>query len=293
MSQVVARDMTGSGAVSGIAESPKQVDNSNAGASVPEQTEAQSERFAALARQQKAQRSQQRVYEQQRQQFESERQAFAKERQELEQHKAELEQGRGWKQRIQSDPYGVLLESGLTADQVASLMLNQPNVADQHTTVLQRKVAELEAKLQKTDKTFQDTQEQQYQDAKKQIRNDVLMAVDADPAFETVKAMGAHDAVVELIEQTFTEDGRLMSVEEATAEVEEYLVQQALSIAGLGKIKSRLNPPAQVPQEPMKQQQVQKQGQTLSNRMVPQTTKSSSASERRQRAILAFQGKLS
>ncbi len=246
--------------------------------------EAISPKYAALARHQKALRHQQRTLEAQKQAFESERKTLS----------SELERSKSWQTRLTQDPYGVLLEAGLTADQVASLMLNQPNIEDQKMMMLQQELKSLKATQEQSETKFQKMQEQQYEDAKKQIRNDVLMLVDGSPELETIKAMNAQDAVVELIEQTFHSEGRLMTIEQASKDVEDYLVEEAMKLTQLSKIKSRFAQPQQNPQEAMKQPlQNQKPAlNTLSNRMVQSTTKPLSDKERKQRAILAFQGKL-
>ena len=241
-------------------------------------------KYAALAKHQKALRQQQVEIQEQRRAIEQERQL--------------IEQAKTFKQRLTQDPYGVMLEQGLTADQVAALMLQQPNPEDQKYSLLQQEMKAIKDAQEQARTEMQRVQEQQYEDAKKQIRNDVERLVSANDSFETIQTMGATEAVVALIEETFNSEGRLMDLEEAAREVEDYLVEEAMKIAQLKKIRAKFNPapdPQQVPQKTLTQQtplQTQQQLKTLSNRITETTARPMTQRERRERAILAFQGKL-
>jgi len=273
--------------------SDRHLDTSvDAPASTPEESlkkEVHDPRLERLARHQRAIREEQRLLQSERMRFEAERAAHSSERK-------VVEEAAAWKQRLTQDPYGVMLESGLTADQVASLMLNQPNPADQRVMLLEQKIAQLEAAQGKTLSKFDEVQQQQYEDAKKQIHHDVMATVNSDQSFETIKAMSAQDAVVDLIEATFKENGQLMSIQDAAQEVEEYLIEEAMKFTSLNKIKSRLNPVPPVAEEPLVQKQqpvLQKQMPTLTNRMVQSAaTHPLSDKERKSRAIAAFNGTL-
>lgn len=265
-------------------EAPKQTDT-NVSQEVQTTQEAPDPRLVALARQQKALRAQQRAKEQA---LASKEAAISAKEAEYQTHRQKAEQFDAWKQRLTQDPYSVMLESGLTADQVATLMLNQPNPADQRVLLLEQEIKALKAAQDQSSKKFDEVQTQQYEEAKKQIKNDVVLAVDGDSSFEAIKAMNAQDAVVELIAETFNTEGRLMTIDEAANEIENYLVEEASKIAQISKIRSKFTQPVQQVQ---KQIQPQKQSTTLSNRMV-QLAAPTSAKERRERAIAAFMGKL-
>jgi hypothetical protein len=283
MVTVTPTDMTGQSAVAPA----KQIDTVSSVETVatpqeapaPKQEDTMSPRLAALARQQKALRAQQRSVEEKSRAIEAQKQ--------------EIEQAKAWKQRLTTDPYGVFLEAGLTADQAATLLLNQPNTADQRVHLLEQEIKALKASQEQSTTKFDQVQKQQYEDAKKQIRTDVTLLVDGDKTFEAIKAMNAEEAVVELIEATFAQSNgqNLMTIEAAAQEVEDYLVDEALKFAKLNKVQSRLAP---VPTPNIQKQQAptQKQMPTLSNRMAPSTPSRSTDRERRERAILAFQNKL-
>lgn len=237
-----------------------------------------SPKFAALARQQKMLRQQQRQIEDARKAMEAERQ--------------EIEKAKSWKTRLTQDPYSVLLEAGLTSDKAAALMLQQPDPAAQQLHLLQEEIKALKASQEQSSTKFEQMQKQQYEDAKKQIRSDVTSLINSDETFETIKAMDSAEAVVDLIEKTFVDEGRLMTVEEAAKEIEDYLSAEVMKFTQLKKVKSKLIPPQPDPGI-QKQDLTQKPSMTtLSNRAVQSQARPMTARERRERAILAFQGKL-
>ncbi len=196
------------------------------------------------------------------------------------------------KKRITEETLAVLSEAGLSHDQIAGLLLNNPEQQKQDPMVakLMARIEELEGKTTKVETDFKDQQSKAYDQAVNQIRNDAKILIDSDQAYETIKATGKQESVVEHIKRTFAEDGLLLSVEDAAKEVEELLVEEAMKMAGLNKVKQRLQPPA----EPQKPQQVNRQQQpikTLTHDLSASSTKQSlSAKDRYQRAMLRAQG---
>jgi hypothetical protein len=244
-----------------------------------------SPKFAALSRKEKALRAEQRKFEEERKAWQAQKQT----------QDAELESAKSWKTRLAQDPYGVMLESGLTADQVAALMMNQPDPKDQQLTLVQKEMAAIKKAQEDLIKQQQEAQTQAYQDALKQISADVKSLVDSNDEYETIRAWGRHQDVVDLIEATYKADGRLMTNEEAAKEVEDYLVEEALKFTQLKKIQAKLAPAAPTEAAALKTETPAQKttANTLTNRMGQATAaKPMTARERRERAILAFQGKL-
>lgn len=245
-----------------------------------------SPKFAILARKEKQLREMRRQIETEKQAMDAQKAQFA----------SKGGDDSSWKQRLAQDPYGVMLEAGLSADQVASLLLNQPSQEDQKLQTLQMKLSAIEKQQQDVLKNTQDSQKQQYEQAKAQIGKDVQRLVQGNAeGFELIQSQGAHDAVVELIEKTFQDDGYLMDLEEACKEVEDYLTEQALGLSKLKKIQAKLAPPQPTeaqkpdPQKPTNQNQT---ATTLSNRMTTSMAKPMNDRERRDRAVKAFLGQL-
>jgi hypothetical protein len=147
------------------------------------------------------------------------------------------------KDRIKADPLTALEEAQADWDYLTQQQLQrQPTYPMVMSTIqkLQAEIADLRKVNETSQKTYQDQQAAQYQAALKQIRNDVKQLVYTDPEFETVKAMNATKDVVELIEKTYAKDGVVLSVEEATKAVEDYLVEEAMKVTQIEKIKKRM-----------------------------------------------------
>lgn len=197
------------------------------------------------------------------------------------------------KDRINQDLMTVLAENGITYDQITQMVLNQPQQDPQTKAYLSRleaKIADLEGQVTGTKKSFEDQQTASYQQAVNQIRTEVKQLVYTDPQFEMTKHTNSVDDVVELIEKTFNEDGRLMTPEEAAIEIEEYLTDRAVKLAQVDKIQKKLQPPKQAPKATETKQGEKPQQQTLKTltNAVSTTRKLSS----RERAIAAFKGEL-
>ncbi len=197
------------------------------------------------------------------------------------------------KDRLTTDTLNALLDAGLSYEQITEAMLNQQAQPD---FTKSRAYLEMQAELkavkeaqEQAKKSYEEQQTQAYQQALGQIRSDVSKLVYTDPNFETIKATNSINDVVELIERTFKEEGSLLSVEEASQMVEDHLVEEALSIARLKKIQSRLQPKETAPQATPKTADAPKQQQlkTLSN-----SVSSSRQLSAKERAILAFKGEL-
>lgn len=194
------------------------------------------------------------------------------------------------KEKLTSDTLNALLDAGLSYDQITEAMLQQQSQPDfTKSRAYLEMQGELKAVKQAQElakKSLEDQQTQAYQQAVNQIKTEAKKLVFTDPNFETIKTTNSVQDVVELIEETFKQDGVLLSVEEAAQLVEDHLVEEAMKIAGLKKIQQRLQastPSAQKATDEPKQQQLK----TLTNQV--SSTRQLSAKER---ALLAFRGEL-
>lgn len=194
------------------------------------------------------------------------------------------------KDRLTKETLQVLAEAGLSQDQIAQLLLNNPTpIAPKDPTIskLEAQVAELMDKLSKTETDFKDNQTKSYDQAVNQIRNDVKLMVDSDPSYETIKARNLQESVVKHIERTFHEDGVMLTNEQAAGEVEEALREETKRLTSLSYMKPEPVPQATKQEIPMKQQPVR----TLTHDMVSSSNKpSQGAKQKRERAILLFKG---
>lgn len=200
------------------------------------------------------------------------------------------------KDRLRNDALGVLAEEGLTYEELTQQLLN-PTPRDPRTEAtisrLESQIKALQDSMDKASKNQVEAQDQQYKSALNQIKTDITQMVNANPEYETIKATGSVQDVVDLIEETFKQTGVVMSNEEAIEEVEQYLIDEAMKLSNIGKIKRRLaansassqaKAPAQSAGPVPKQQQTMK---TLTN-----ATASTRTLSVRERAILAFKNEL-
>jgi hypothetical protein len=197
------------------------------------------------------------------------------------------------KDRLTQDTINVLLENGLSYDQITQMFLTQQTQDPATKLAIQRLEQQLRAQEEAREadrKAMQANQDAQYQQALKQIRSDASELISQDSRFEAIKATRSLGDVVELIEETFKQDGRVMSVEEACQEVEDHLVEKLSQYSQISKIQQRLRSTQAANASPKQSEQTSQQHQpkpTLTNAV--STSKKLTAKER---AILAFNNQL-
>lgn len=194
--------------------------------------------------------------------------------------------------KLLEDPFSVLAELGLSYDKLTELALNAPKQEDIERSQYEKRI---EAELQKlreeqesVKRAYAEQQTQAYKQAVAQIKAEVSQLVKSDESFETIRETGSINDVVELIEQTFKEDGVLLSVEDAARQVEDYLIEEAMKLARLKKVQQRLTPAQKaVAEQKATEAPKQQQLKTLTN-----SVGSSKQLSARERALLAFKGEL-
>lgn len=207
-----------------------------------------------------------------------------------------LEGERTVRERIRREPFVVLQEENVSYNDLTKHLLNQPRPEDE-------KLQKLESELNSLKSQIGDTQQQQYQAAVRQLQRDVDYLIKTSPdEFELVVLNEAQGAVVNLIEETWKEEHRLMSTDEAAKEIEDFLVERARKISQAKKLQAKAQPQAseQTPNEgvaPTKTKPPTKTQQplritTLSHGMIENRVHRTTPEERRNRAIAAFNGKL-
>lgn len=201
-----------------------------------------------------------------------------------------------WKEKFLQDPTSL----GIGYQEMADKYLTQPSEQDQVIAELRREIAGLKGQVETTTSNIKQAETQAYENAKRQLLQDTQRLVTTrNQDFEAIAADGAFQAVVDLIETTYQEEGIFMSVEEAARQVEDYLTERARKYAALKKLQSSqtssqgtLGQADQSQATPATQEQKtppQPTTRTLSHSM-SQTTKAMTPAERRERAIAAFHG---
>ena len=195
------------------------------------------------------------------------------------------------REELAKNPLQVLSDMGLTYDQLTNLAINAPTQEEMQRRTYESKIEaelkQIKEAQEQTRKFYEEQQNQSYKQAVRQIKQDAESLIESSPEFETIRATNSIDDVVELIEQTFKEENRLLSVEEASKAVEDYLVEEATRLAKLSKIQQRLRP-AQA--SPKKQEPASQPAQTL--KTLTNSVSSSRPLTAKERAILAFKGEL-
>lgn len=258
----------------------------------PEPTEEEqrlSRQFAQLARQEKAIR-------QKAQQLQQQEQAIKAREAELS-GKPQFDPKQYYtKDQVKQDALSILADAGVSYEELTQQIISQqptdPRV-QRTITQLQEQIQELKSAREADKKSQEESQSTQYQAALRQIESDTTSLINAEPEeYEAIRKTGkrAVKEVVRLIKDTYDKDGILLTVEEASKRVEDYLVEENYNMANnINKIKRRLTEVApksttSTAQTAAKPQQPQPM-KTLTN--AASSVRKLSAKER---AILVFKG---
>lgn len=226
-------------------------------------------------------------------QFHKMRKEIEAEKQGWKAKQAEYESNYVPKSRLAEDPLAVLTEAGISYDKLTEILLNSPNSNDPTIRAIRSEIKALKDAQENNNKRQQESQEQQYQQAVKQITTEVKLLVDSNEEYETIKETNMQDAVVELIKQTFDDKGYLMDIDDAAKEVETYLMAEALKMSKLKKLQPKLKTEQSVSIPSRKNEpQLQTSLRTLTNTVSAQSPQRSSEKERVARAMAAFKGEL-
>lgn len=231
----------------------------------------------------------------QQQQMVEERKQQVQEMEQLKAKIAEYESGYISRDKIKSDPWSAFNDAGADYNQLTEQLLQQPQ--DPVTKSLMAKIKQIEAKQLANEQAIATKDQQAYDNALKAIDTEARMLVDSDPEFESIKAESMHEAVTELIKQTFDSDNYLMDVRDAATQVEKHLVENALRMSQLKKVQAKLKP-AEVTTIPPKPQPKPLAATSITPRTITNSIPRASVStgsksvsnERRERAIAAFYG---
>lgn len=253
-----------------------------------------SSHYAAMARKEKALRAK---VQQQELQFKAKEEAIRAKEEALKAKEEEYKSGYFNKAEFSKDPWKYLAEAGITYDQLTEMALTQQSVPPQVMSQIQKLEKQLQEEREErkkyeenSKKSQEEAQSNAYKQAVEALKRDASSLVKDNPEFELVASTDSVQDVVTLIEETFKEEGILLSVEEAAAEVEKYLEEEALKLAKLKKIQSKLQPTQSKTEEgkvEVKFQAKQPQMKTLTNSIGQEKPLTA-----RERAILAMKGDL-
>lgn len=230
--------------------------------------------------------------------FQAERESLRSKVDELEKKLTFFSEQKSLREKAQSGPTGALevLEAlGLDYNKLTEAQLG----IKPEELKLRKIEQELEAQKSSQQSLISKLEKQQtdgFDQAKKQLKEEATYLINNQPDFEVCKAYGdiAQDAVVSLMVQHHKETGVVMQMSDALREVEDYLLEDLKPKLALGKIRALLNTSQDTQSGPEKKpiSNAQTPFTTLSNRHAATQSKPLTNAERRQRAIDAFNGRL-
>jgi hypothetical protein len=143
------------------------------------------------------------------------------------------------KAKLSAKDYSEIEALGLNYEGYTQYLLAKQNGEPAPETQALKKLEEEVTGLKKAQ---EESANQQYEETVAEYRKEIKAAVEANPEFASIKELGHEDAVLQLILDSWEEDETELTVEQAAKDVEAYLVEEATKMAGLTKVKSKLQP---------------------------------------------------
>jgi hypothetical protein len=169
-------------------------------------------------------------------------QAQRRREQSLKQREAALEAGTAdvkryadLKSRIASGDYSALDELGADYNKYSEYLISKTNAEKPE----EQRVRKVESELEKFRKEQEDKTVREYEANQSLWKKEIAKTVSENAEFSTIKELGAEDAVLRHVNDSFEEDGTELSVEEAAKEVEEALLARAEKFASVTKLKGK------------------------------------------------------
>lgn len=142
--------------------------------------------------------------------------------------------------RLKSEPLNVLLEAGVTYEQLTEAIL-----ANQGNSEINDLKAQLKALESGVDQKLSERDQQAEQQVLAEMRREATQLAAEGDDFEMVREEKAIPAVMMLIERTYREHGEVLDVREAMQDIEDELVKEAVRKASRKKVQSQLAPTPQ------------------------------------------------
>ncbi len=187
---------------------------------------------------------------------------------EIEKMKTEIERLKKYEDT--QDPMELLKLKGLSYEDIIERNLN-PEAVDSKEEI--RKIREeLESYKKANEEKEKSFLEKQNEEVKTGYLNHIKKFTESSPEkYELINTLGHHKDVYEVIEETYTKTGKIISDEEAADLVEQYLEKEILDkYAKINKLKNKIAPITDENQ----QSDYYSQSPTLSNQLTSQTTAS-------------------
>jgi hypothetical protein len=194
--------------------------------------------------------------------FRQQEQAFKAREAEFQTKQAEAAKLLEIKEKLAKKDLSALDELGVTYEEYTNFKLNQAENEKPEVIAIKN----LEQKLATLEEQQKANVNKQYEATVSQYRNEIKKLVATNPEFTTVKELKAEEHVLQHILDTFEEDGEVLDVAQASKEIEDFLVEDALAMTKLSKVRAKIAPPQEKKQTLPPPKQATK---TLTNSVAP------------------------
>lgn len=174
--------------------------------------------------------------------FRQREQALKAREAEVEARLADADKFSALKTKLTAKDYSEVEALGLNYEEYTQYLLAKQNGGPAPETQALKK---LEDEITGIKRAQEESANQQYEETVAEYKKEIAAAVAANPDFASIKELGHEEAVLQLILDSWEEDETELSVEQAAKDVEAYLVEEATKMAGLTKVKSKLQPPVE------------------------------------------------
>jgi hypothetical protein len=146
--------------------------------------------------------------------------------------------------RLKAEPLRVLLENGVTYDQLTEAIL-----ANQGSSEIDALKAEINSLKTGLDQKFSDRDALAEKQVLAEMEREARQLIQQGEDFELVRETKRLPDVIQLISRTYKETGEVLDVTEALKLVEAELFKDAEKLAMLKKVQSKFMPPIPQPQQ--------------------------------------------
>lgn len=137
-------------------------------------------------------------------------------------------------ERFKAKDYSVFEENGLEYEGYTNYLLNKQGQDPQKQEM--QKLADEMANLKKSQ---EDKEKEELESTLKEYRKEIKSLVDANPDYSTVKELDRGEVALQLILDSWEEDGEELSIEQALKEVEDFSVDEAKKFSQISKLKPK------------------------------------------------------
>jgi hypothetical protein len=162
------------------------------------------------------------------------------------------------KAKIAAKDFSEAEKLGLNYEDYVKYKLDQTTSDDPNVQAIKK----LEAEIAALKKGQEDSAQQEFESTKTAYKKEILAAVATNPDFSSIKELKAEEHVLQLILDSFEEDGLEMTVAEACKDIEDALVENGKKFSELTKLK-----PKPATEEPRKLPPPKPSVNTLTNQM--------------------------